>query len=142
MGKRLVIKGADFSDNALETGGSVILVNNNYSWAKGGITQPGSSSGSTNPTMSMVGLPLQQATEAITFVVANNYGISGVLTSDIASPSQSSQYTYLQYPSGSELETITIPSGKYFQISLRNKTGSNADITLGQSSLLIRQIIQ
>lgn len=142
MGKRLVIKGADFSANALDTGGSVTWVNNAYTWGKGGISIPGQSSGSTNLVMSMVGLPLQQATEAITFVVANNYGISGVLTSDIASPSQPSQYTFLQYPSGSELETVTIPSGKYFQISLRNKTGSNADISLGQSSLLIRKIIQ
>lgn len=139
MGKRLVIKGADFSVNALDTGGSVTWVNNAYTWGKGGISQPGQSSGSTNPVMSMIGTPLTYAQQSIEFRCANGYEIFATALSDVPNPQRVGSGYNWTYTQDLTLQSYTVPAGKYFEISLRRMSGENADITVAQSSLLIKQ---
>ena len=136
MGKALVIQGANFGPNAIYSGGRYTYLNNNFTWGKGGISTAGSSSGVINPAMSTVGLPLEYASEDLTFFAANGYKIYSTLTSNYPSPT-SSQYTYNTY--NQYLDSITIPSGKYFQICLYRVNEENADLSDGPSSLLLRQ---
>lgn len=136
MGKALVIRDANFGANAIYSRGSYIYINNTFTWGKGGISRPGISSGSTNPTMSMVGLPLEQADENLFFVAANGYKIQALLTSDYPSPG-TNQYTYTQY--ATPLDNITIQSGKYYEIALTRISGENSNIADGPSALLLRQ---
>lgn len=137
MGKKLVIRGANFLENAAFYGNEYVYENNSFEWGKGGIASAGQSSGSTNATMSMIGLPLEYASSSKTFVAANGYGIKALLTSNVASPSVSSQYEYTQYDT--LLEDITIQQGKYFQLAVTKIDGTNADITEGAGALLIQR---
>ena len=133
MGKKLIIKGADFLANSI----SENWIINTYTWGKGGINTPGVSSGSTNPVMSMVGLPLEQANGGdLVFRGANGYKINALLTSDVPSPA-SGQYTYTVFDP--TLDTITVPSGKYFEISVSRTDAQNADLSDGPSALLLLQ---
>lgn len=138
MGKRIIIRDANFQANGIEISDIYDYVNNDYTWGKGGIDTPGSSSGSTNATMSMIGLPLEYTEDALTLIAANGYGIRALLTSNNASPSRPSEYSYSTY--NTLLETITIPGQKYFEISISKINGDNANITEGAQSLLIRQL--
>lgn len=131
MGKKLIIKGADFLTN----GFFEIWTYNNYTWGKGGITSPGQSSGSVNATISMIGLPLQLATTPITFRASRGYIFQGYLTADLANPNIT-QIEYQQFTDAIP-DRLTIPAGKYFQIAIKKSDGSNADITEGPQSLLI-----
>ena len=137
MGKALVIRDANFSSNAIYSRGSYIYVNNTFTWGKGGISTPGTSSGSTNPVMSMVGLPLELAEENLFFVAANGYKIYAILTSNYPSPATASQYTYTMY--STPIDSITVPSGKYYQICVTRPDSQNANINDGPSALLLRQ---
>lgn len=139
MGKALIIKGGNFGLNAVYSGSGYIYVDNTFTWGKGGINRPGESSGATNPAMSMVGLPLEYASEELTFFGANGYKISAFLTSDLSSPSTSpaGQYSYTQYTT--PVDSLTIPSGKYYEISVIREDGNNADLSDGPSALLLRQ---
>ena len=140
MGKALVIQGGNFGPNAIYSGGRYTYVNNNFTWGKGGINTPGTSSGSTNAAMSMVGLPLEHAEEELYFVGANGYKIQSLLTSDLPSPSSvpsAHEYTYAAF--SPYLDGVTIPSGKYFQINIARADGENADVSAGSTSLLLRQ---
>lgn len=138
MGKRLVIRDADFSFNAIEQTIEYELVNNTFTWGKGGIDTPGSSSGSTNPTMSMTGLPLEQNTgdKELVLVGANGYKIRALLYSTKPSPS-SGQYTYETYDP--QLNSIHVPAGMYYEISVTKQDGTNANTADGAGALLIRQ---
>lgn len=108
-------------------------VNNTYTWNKGGITMWGNSSGSTNPTMSIVN-PCPQATSAITLKPSNGYRIFGVSIS----PDNSTIESYTEYKNSKDAPSeVTIDAGKYFQISITTISGDNADITQGAQSLLI-----
>lgn len=141
MGKAIVIQGGQFGPNAIYSGGHYIYVNNSYTWGKGGINTPGVSSGSTNPVMSMVGLPLEQANEGdLVLFGANGYKINALLTSDVPSPPTTSQYTYTLF--NPTLDSITIPSGKYFEISVSRTDAQNADLSDGPSALLLRQEVE
>lgn len=137
MGKSLVIRDANFGANAIYSRGSYIYINNTFTWGKGGINNPGTSSGSTNPAMSMIGLPLEHASESLFFVAANGYKIHSILTSDYPSPATASQYTYTQY--STLLDNITVPAGKYYEICVSKTGGGNANIADGPSALLLRQ---
>lgn len=140
MGKALVIQGGTFGPNAIYSGGRYIYVNNNFTWGKGGIDSPGVSSGTTNPAISMVGLPLEHAEEELYFAGANGYKIYGLLTSDLASPSSSpSDHEYSYTVFDPMLDGVTIPSGKYYQICIYRANEENADVSAGPSSLLLRQ---
>lgn len=140
MGKALVIQGGQFGLNAIYSGGRYIYVNNSFTWGKGGINTPGASSGSTNPTMSMVGLPLEQANGGpLVFLGANGYKISALLTSDVPSPT-SKQFSYSEF--NPFLDNITIPSGKYFEIAVARTDAQNADLLDGPSALLLRQEVE
>lgn len=140
MGKALVIQGGQFGLNAIYSGGRYIYVNNSFTWGKGGINTPGASSGSTNPTMSMVGLPLEQANGGtLVFFGANGYKISALLTSDVPSPT-SKQFSYSEF--NPFLDNITIPSGKYFEIAVARTDAQNADLLDGPSALLLRQEVE
>lgn len=136
MGKALVIQGGAFGANAIYGNGGYIYVNNSFTWGKGGIDNAGTSSGSTNATMSMVGLPLARANGELVFVGANGYKIRALLTSDLPSPG-TNQYTYTNY--STPVDDITIPSGKYYQISVMRTDSQNADLSDGPSALLLRQ---
>lgn len=135
MGKILIIKGADFRANSITEN----WIYNNYTWGKGGITNPGESSGSVNALMSMVGLPLQQANTPITFRASGGYVFNGYLTADLANPTIH-QIEYQEF-TGAIPDSLTVPAGKYFQISIKKSDGSNADITEGPQSLLILELI-
>lgn len=139
MGKKLIIKDADFSQNAIDGQSQGTWVENSYTWGKGGISNVGQSSGSTNHAMSMIGLPLSQASTAMVFKTSNGYVFLSYLTADIPNPSLSqANYISFENTSASDIpEQITIPSGKYFEFSLRKLDGTNADITEGHQSLLI-----
>ena len=138
MGKALVIQGGSFAANAIYNG-TYSYSNNSFTWGKGGINNPGTSSGSTNPTMSMVGLPLEHAEEELYFVGSNGYKIFALLTSDLPSPTLK-QSTFVQFES--PLDGITIDSGKYYQIAVTRIDEENADLSDGPSSLLLRQALQ
>lgn len=139
MGKRLVIRDADFSADAIARTIEYEYVENTFTWGKGGIDIPGSSSGSTNSTMSMIGLPLAQNTggKSLLLVAANGYKIRAYLYSTIPSPVYQSEYTFETYEP--QLDSIIIPVGKYYQISVTKQDGTNADTTEGASALLIQQ---
>ena len=136
MGKSLVIRDANFGANAINSRGSYIYINNTFTWGKGGINQPGTSTGSTNTAMSMIGLPLEHASEDLFFVAANGYKIHSILTSNYSSPA-ANQYTYTEYDQ--LLDNITVPAGKYYEICVSQTGGGNANIADGPSALLLRQ---
>ena len=142
MGKLLIIKNADFSNVAVNKVTPIPegdWINNAFAWGKGGINEPGKSSGSTNFAMSMIGLPLEQANSATILKASNGYRIFGVLIADVANPSwEPSAYNYVQYDDASTAPaTVTIPADKYYEITICTLDGSNADITEGAQSLLI-----
>ena len=113
--------------------------NNSFTWGKGGINTPGTSTGSTNPAMCMIGLPLAQASSNTTLKAANGYRILGVLTSDVATPEWDLQiWDYVEYSASNAPATVTIPAGKYYEISIYRTNGSNADTSVGYKSLLIK----
>lgn len=136
MGKKLIIKGADFSANAVDTAIVEVWVNNTFSWGKGGISRPGVSSGSTNSAMSMTGLPLQYAEREMRFRTQLGYTFAGILTSEQSSPPATSGYTYRNDLSGTE---YTVPAGTYYEFQIMRSDGQNADITQGPSALQILQ---
>lgn len=139
MGKKLIIKDADFSRNAIDGQSQGTWVENSYTWGKGGITGAGQSSGSTNDTMSMIGLPLPQASEIMTFKASNGYLFQAYFTSDIPTPTNN-QMEYVEYknvPVSDIPGQIIIPSGKYFSFAVMRQDGTNADITEGHQALLI-----
>ena len=140
MGKYVTIKAADFSAVAVEeVSPAGTWVNNNFTWGKGGINTPGTSSGSTNPAMCMIGLPLAQASSNTTLKAANGYRILGVLTSDVATPDWDLQnWDYVEYSAEDAPATVLIPAGKYYQIAISKIDLSNADTTEGAQSLLIK----
>ena len=112
---------------------------NNFTWGKGGIAWPGSSSGNTNPAMSMIGLPLTYASVNTVLKAANGYRIQGVVTSNYASPTwDEGLYDYVEYTASTAPATITIPAGKYYEIAIYRTNESNADISVGYKSLLIK----
>lgn len=139
MGKAIVIQGGAFGPNAIYSGGNYEYINNSFTWGKGGISQPGISSGSTNPTMSMVGLPLEYADEDLFYVAANGYKIAAILKSDYPSPGNN-QYTYSQY--SPMLDSLIIPAGKYYEIAIARADGENAVLADGPGALLLRREVE
>ena len=139
MGKALVIQDGSFGPNAIYSGSNYEYIDNSFTWGKGGISQPGISSGNTNPTMCMVGLPLEYANEDLYYFAANGYKISALLASDYASPT-SRQYTFSQF--NPALSNIMIPSGKYYEIAVERESGENANLADGPSALLLRQEVE
>lgn len=136
MGKALVIQGGSFGLNAIYSGSNYEYINNSFTWGKGGISIPGTSSGNTNPTMCMVGLPLEYADEDLFYVAANGYKIAALLKSDYPSPGNN-QYTYTQYSPA--LDSLIIPAGKYYEIAIERADGENAVLSDGPSALLLRR---
>ena len=109
--------------------------NNSFQWGKGGITSPGNSSGSTNASMSMVGLPLTKTDGETTFIAANGYEIMAVLTADNPNGNNYS------YTDNMHVEQTTIPTNRYYEICIRRIDGQNADVSVGYKSLLIKDAV-
>lgn len=109
--------------------------NNSFQWGKGGITSPGNSSGSTNASMSMVGLPLAKTESETTFIATNGYEIMAVLTADNPNGNNYS------YTDNMHVEQTTIPANRYYEICIRRIDGQNADVSVGYKSLLIKDAV-
>lgn len=139
MGRALVVQDGSFGPNAIYSGSNYEYINNSFTWGKGGISTPGVSSGSTNKTMSMVGLPLEYASEDLYFFAANGYKIGALLTSNYPSPGNK-QYSFVEY--SPPLNNILVPSGQYYEIAIETTDGTNADLSVAASALLLRREIE
>lgn len=112
-------------------------VNNSYTWGKGGINIPGESSGSDNPVMSMVGHPLDKTTGAIYLIASNGYKVHSIFLSDASSsPINVNQGNYIQF--SEPIDSISVPPNIWFEAAVTRTSGENADISVGNKSLLIK----
>ncbi len=141
MASLIVVKNADFSSVALDkvNVGSVAWVENNFTWGKGGIYDKGSSSGSTNPAMSVIA-PLPYASNKVVLKAANGYRLNALLKDTTNNKTHTSNYSYTSWTADDYPDTIEIPAGFYYQVCIAKLDGTNADLADAHSSLLIQQI--
>lgn len=141
MGKRLIIKGADFSANAVDV--ALTWVNNDFNWGKGGITRAGQSSGATNYAMSMVakGGAYTLAQHTTLLKASNGYKIHSYVLSTIqvaiGDNVDPPTYHAMGNTPSDWLDELQVDKGKYYQITIGRVDQTNADITQGDISLLI-----
>lgn len=141
MASLIVVKNADFSSVALDkvNVGSIAWVENNFTWGKGGISDKGTSSGSTNHAMSVIA-PMPYASNKVVLKAANGYYFHGLLKDTTNSNTHTSDYLFTSWTANDCPDTIEIPAGFYYQVSIAKLNGTNADLADAHSSLLIQQI--
>lgn len=143
MGKRLIIKRADFSANAVDVAST--WVNNDFNWGKGGISQAGKTTGSTNHTMSMLGkdssngYTLAQHTTVLR--ASNGYKIHSYIlsTTQVRTGGAVDRSTYhaMGNTPSDWIDELQVNKGMYYEIAIAREDLTNADITQGDISLLI-----
>lgn len=112
-------------------------VNNDYTWGNGGISMWGTSSGTTNASMSIISPAPQASPDALSLKATNGYRIGAVMKNTVNKGS-GANYSYETYSSSDPaVYEITIPAGYYFIISLVRINGENADLSDAPSALQI-----